>query len=395
MVTVLKESTDFLAIATTLAEEFAKTAVLRDAKGGTPTEELKKLRESGLLNLVIPKEYGGIGETWPKALKVVREIAKTDGSVGQLLGYHYFNTAIPRFFGTPEQYAEFSTASARHNWFWSDAANPRDPDSILTPDGENFRLNGLKNFATGTKCSDVVIVGGRREDLGNEVYAVIPSDREGLQINDDWNYIGQRQTESGSVAFHNVLIRREEILGNPDSNDPPRPFATLFTPLGQLVFVHLYLGIALGAFAEAKKYTLTHTRPWIISPAETAAQDPYIIEQYGNMWVDLAATISHADHVTLLAQAAWEKGEELTVAERGELAVSVASAKVLSTRVALDVTNKIFEVTGARSAANKYRFDRYWRNVRTHTLHDPVAYKVYEVGNWVLNGQMPNFTLYT
>lgn len=395
MVTVLKESTDFLAVATALAEEFAKTAVLRDAKGGTPSEELKQLRESGLLKLVLPQEYGGFGETWPNAFKVVREIAKSDGSVGQLLGYHYFNTAIPRLFGIAEQYADFSSASVRHNWFWGDAANPRDPDLILTSDGEDFRLNGLKNFATGTKCSDVIVIGGTRQDLGNVVFAIIPSDRQGVKINDDWNYIGQRQTESGSVAFHNVLIRRDEVLGNPDSSEHPSPFATLITPLGQLIFVNLYLGIALGAFAEAKKYTLTQTQPWILSPAKTAAQDPYMIEQYGNLWVDLAATISHADYVASLLQTAWEKGEQLTAAERGEVAVSVASAKVLSTRVALDVTSKIFEMMGARSAANKYRFDRYWRNVRTHTLHDPVVYKVHEVGNWVLNQQLPTFTLYT
>ncbi|MEH2250250.1 acyl-CoA dehydrogenase family protein [Nostoc sp.] len=396
MVTVLnKESTDFLAVATALAEKFAQTAVLRDAKGGTPTDELKQLRESGLLKLVLPKEYGGFGETWPNALKVVREIAKTDGSLGQLLGYHYFNTVVPLLFGTAEQYAHYSSESVRHNWFSGDAANPRDPDLIVTPDGENFRLNGLKNFATGTKASDVVVIAGTRQDLGNLVFAIIPSDRQGVQINDDWNYIGQRQTDSGSVAFSNVLISRDEILGNPDSNEHPSPFATLITPLGQLVFVNLYLGIALGAFAEAKQYTLTQTRPWILSSAETAAQDPYIIEQYGNLWVDLAATISHADHVASVLQTAWEKGEHLTATERGEVAVSVATAKVLSTRVALDVTSKIFEVTGARFAANKYRFDRYWRNIRTHTLHDPVAYKVYEVGNWVLNKQIPTFTLYT
>ena len=85
----------------------------------------------------------------------------------------------------------------------------------------------------------------------------------------------------------------------------------------------------------------------------------------------------------------------MTAAERGEVAVTVATAKVLSSRVALETTSKIFEVTGTRAAASKYRFDRFWRNVRTHTLHDPVAYKVYEVGNWVLNQQIPVFTLYT
>jgi alkylation response protein AidB-like acyl-CoA dehydrogenase len=94
-------------------------------------------------------------------------------------------------------------------------------------------------------------------------------------------------------------------------------------------------------------------------------------------------------------QNAWDKGEQLTAAERGEVAVTIATAKVLSTRVALETTSKIFEVTGTRAAASKHRFDRFWRNVRTHTLHDPVVYKVHEVGNWVLNEQIPVFTLYT
>ncbi|MHC5770058.1 MAG: acyl-CoA dehydrogenase family protein [Nostoc sp.] len=161
------------------------------------------------------------------------------------------------------------------------------------------------------------------------------------------------------------------------------------------MFVNFYLGIALGAFEEARKYTLSTTRPWIFSPAEKAYNDPYIIEQYGNLWVDLRAAISHVDYVNTVIQGAWEKGEQLSAEERGEVAVTVATAKVFSTRVALETTSKIFEVTGTRTAAKKYGFDRFWRNVRTHTLHDPVVYKVHEVGNWVLNEQIPVFTLYT
>lgn len=103
----------------------------------------------------------------------------------------------------------------------------------------------------------------------------------------------------------------------------------------------------------------------------------------------------HADRVASLFQTAWDKGEQLTVVERGEVAVAIATAQVLTTRVGLNVTNKIFEVMGARAGASKYRFDRYWRNIRTHTLHDPVVYKVHEVGNWILNEQIPVFTLYT
>ncbi|MBV9388918.1 MAG: acyl-CoA dehydrogenase family protein [Chroococcidiopsidaceae cyanobacterium CP_BM_ER_R8_30] len=390
-----RESKDHIALAASLAEEFAKTAIERDAKGGSPTKELHLLRESGLLKLHIPKEYGGLGGDWMTALKVVQEIAKADGSLGQLLGYHYVNSVTPQLFGTAAQKHKFYTDLAKSNWYFGDSVNPRDPDLILSPDGENFRLNGVKNFSTGAKGSDVIVIAGTRDDLGNVLFALIKSDRSGIKINDDWDYIGQRQTDSGSVEFHNVLIYRNEVLGDPDANTHPSPFATLITPLIQSVFVNFYLGIALGAFEEAKKYTLSITRPWIFSLAEKAAQDPYIIEQYGNLWVNLRAAISHVDYVNSVVQAAWDKGEQLTAAERGEVAVTVATAKVLSTRVALETTSKIFEVTGTRAAATKHRFDRFWRNVRTHTLHDPVAYKVHEVGNWILNEQTPVFTLYT
>lgn len=398
VVATAKESqaaNDYLAIATALAAEFAQTAVDRDQKGGSPTAELNRLRESGLLKLLISKEYGGFGQTWLTALEIVREIAKADGSLGQLLGYHYVNSVVPELSGTLEQKIHFYTETARNDWYWGNAVNPRDPELVLTAEGEHFRLNGTKNFATGSVGSDIIVATGLRQDLGNLLFGVIPSHREGVVLNDDWDYIGQRQTDSGSVTFNNVLIHKDEILGDPDSIEPTTPFASLVTPAIQSVFVNLYLGIALGAFEEAKNYTLSTTRPWIFSPAQTAAADPYIIEQYGNIWVSLISTISHANYTNSVLQSAWEKGEQLTAAERGETAVTIATAKVLSTRVALEVTSKIFEVIGTRAAASKYRFDRFWRNVRTHTLHDPVVYKAHEVGNWVLNQQIPTFTLYT
>jgi alkylation response protein AidB-like acyl-CoA dehydrogenase len=61
----------------------------------------------------------------------------------------------------------------------------------------------------------------------------------------------------------------------------------------------------------------------------------------------------------------------------------------------LEVTSGLFELTGARSTANRYGFDRFWRNVRTHTLHDPVVYKAREVGNFALNGRIANDPFYT
>jgi alkylation response protein AidB-like acyl-CoA dehydrogenase len=75
-------------------------------------------------------------------------------------------------------------------------------------------------------------------------------------------------------------------------------------------------------------------------------------------------------------------------------AVAVYEAKVVTTRVALDATSRLFEIQGARATTAAYGFDRHWRNVRTHTVHDPVAYKAREVGDWALNRHAPEFSLY-
>lgn len=73
----------------------------------------------------------------------------------------------------------------------------------------------------------------------------------------------------------------------------------------------------------------------------------------------------------------------------------VASVKVVATDTGLRVTQGVFELTGARSSAKKVGLDRFWRDVRTHTLHDPVAYKEAELGRFVLTGEGPEPTWYT
>jgi alkylation response protein AidB-like acyl-CoA dehydrogenase len=90
----------------------------------------------------------------------------------------------------------------------------------------------------------------------------------------------------------------------------------------------------------------------------------------------------------------------VSVAEKPDLssgaaAATVYAAKVHRTRTALDITGAIFDLMGARATSGRYGFDRFWRNVRTHTLHDPVAYKAREVGNFALNGRITPDPLYT
>ena len=65
-----------------------------------PFAEIDVLRQSGLLKLLVPVEDGGLGGRWTDALEVTRTIASGDGSIGQLIGYHYVNSQTPELAGT-------------------------------------------------------------------------------------------------------------------------------------------------------------------------------------------------------------------------------------------------------------------------------------------------------
>jgi alkylation response protein AidB-like acyl-CoA dehydrogenase len=161
------------------------------------------------------------------------------------------------------------------------------------------------------------------------------------------------------------------------------------------VFVNFYLGIARGALETAATYTREKTRSWLHGGHSAAVDEPYVVDVYGDFQTKLWAVEALADAVAIEGQRIHENAWEVTEAERGEHEVRVAAVKARATEVALEVTSGIFEVTGARSTASKEGLDRFWRNVRTHTLHDPVAYKRREVGRHLLTGELPEPTWYS
>ena len=107
---------DSLAIAASLAREFAATAAARDKTGGTPKRERDALRASGLLKLVVPTAFGGAGRPWTEALRVVRTIAEADGSLGHVLGYHYLVSSAPRLLGSEAQWQRWVDQQPLEIW---------------------------------------------------------------------------------------------------------------------------------------------------------------------------------------------------------------------------------------------------------------------------------------
>ena len=377
-----------------LAAEFALTAVERDERGGTPKAERDALRHSGLLALSIPTQYGGLGARWSETLGIVREFAKVDSSIAHVFGFHHLMLATVRLFARPDQWQPWFEQTARKNWFWGNALNPLDTRTVVKDFGGWREFSGKKSFCSGATDSEMLIASAVDESAGGKLLiAAIPSGRSGITLHNDWNNIGQRQTDSGSASFERVRVEESELLLDPGPLSTP--FACLRPLIAQLTFTHMFLGIAEGAFEEARHYTLTETRSWHKSSADDVRQDPYVLHHYGEFWVALEGVRLLVERAADLLDQAWAKGPNLSEHERGQLAIAIATAKVAATRQGLDLCSRLFEVTGARSTHASLRLDRHWRNLRTQTLHDPVDYKLHELGDWALNQSLPIPTFYS
>ncbi|OWV97343.1 acyl-CoA dehydrogenase [Rhizobium sp. R72] len=382
---------DLFSRAEIVSADLSRRAADLDREGRPPLAEIVKLKSSGLLNALHASEIGGGGLDWVDGLRLTRILARGESSVGQLLGYHFVNSQYVYWAFDEARARSLGAETTAKNLYWGAAVNPRDPGLVLTRRGSGYVLNGRKSFSTAAHISDYINANASLDD--KIVGFAVPTNRPGYTANDDWDNFGQRLSDSGSVEFHDFPIYEEDFVDAPGKASPV--LATFNTPLIQLVFVNFYLGTAEGALQAAIDYVKTTTRPWVTSGVERAADDPYILERIGEFTAALKASAALADAAATAVQTGLAKGHHVTERERGEAAAEAYAAKVHATHVSLDITSRVFELTGARSTAQRYRFDRFWRNVRTHTLHDPVFYKAKEVGEFVLNDRLPEVSLYS
>jgi len=376
-----------------LVDTLRADAAARDLDGAEPVREVQLLKESGLLTLLIPTEYGGIGESWLTANAVTRMVAAADANVGHLLGYHYLQMWRTELFDRADLVARSRRETVAGNHFWAGVSNPLDAALELTPVDGGFHLGGRKTFATGAAVADRLVVSATRTDNDEKLTFVLDARAQGVGYLGDWDNIGQRLTASGGVVFTDVKLSADNVLGPQPENQSPR--LSLAAIGFQLFLTQVYVGIAEGALIEAADYTRHRSRPWFLSGVDSAVDDPHIVAGYGELVAQVRAAGALTDDAARALGEAFDRGDDLSEAERGEAAVTISAAKVVATRVVNETTSKVFEFVGARGTASKYAFDRFWRNARTLTLHDPVVYKAREVGAHFLTGERPPYTGYS
>lgn len=133
-------------------------------------------------------------------MAVVRTFARVDGSLAHVFGFQHLMLATARLFGQPEQWQPLLASTAERAWFWGNALNPLGARTTLRREGGVLSISGQKSFCSGSPDSDMLIVSALRPPEARLAIAAIPTNREGMTVHADWDNIGQRQTDSGSVS---------------------------------------------------------------------------------------------------------------------------------------------------------------------------------------------------
>ncbi|WP_175653013.1 SfnB family sulfur acquisition oxidoreductase [Pseudomonas sp. Marseille-P9899] len=385
-VTVITTDAEAQAIAEQIAGQLQHDSALRDRERRLPHPELELFTRSGLWGISVPKAFGGAGVSNVTLAKVVARIAQADSSLGQIPQNHFYALEVLRVNGTPEQqqrlYAEvlagrrFGNALAE---LGTKTANER--TTALTRDGDGYRINGRKFYATGAIYAQRIPT-SVVDEHGVQQLAFVPADSAGLKVIDDWSGFGQRTTGSGSVVFDNVRVEAADVVPFQSAFERPTPVG----PLAQILHAAIDTGIARAAYEDALHFVRTRTRPWIDASSEKATEDPLSLKTFGHLAIRLHAAealLERAGEFLDLAQADTNAD---TVAAAS---IAVAEARAISTEISLAAGSTLFELAGSQATLAEHGLDRHWRNARTHTLHDPVRWKYHAIGNYYLNDQNP------
>ncbi|MDQ0323150.1 SfnB family sulfur acquisition oxidoreductase [Pararhizobium capsulatum DSM 1112] len=378
---VITSDDEAIAIAQRLAGEFAVGAALRDREGLLPLAEVDAYSQSGLWGINIPKAYGGPGVSYKTLARVIAILAAADPSIAQITQNHLAINGHIDLDGTEEQKKEFFgwvLSGLRFGNAFSELNSKTVAafETRVTYDVDHVIVNGEKFYTTGALLSHIIPIVAVDED-GKGFLVFTDRDAPGITVTNNWSSFGQRTTASGSVKIENVRVPKSRLLPVAAFDRP-----TVAGPVSQIIQAAVDAGIARGAIEDTIAFIKTQSRPWIDSGKETAGEDPFTIAAIGDLKIRLHA----AEALLGIAAEAIDRGVENPTEEViADATIKTAEAKVLTTEIAILATNKLFELAGTRSTLAKHNLDRHWRNARAHTLHDPVRWKFFHVGNFYLN----------
>lgn len=369
-----------------VARIFAEGASERDRDRRLPWDEIEAFTASGLGGITVPRDHGGADVSHATLAEVFAILAAADASAAQIPQNQFGVLALVRAAASPAP-AERIFSDVLAGYRIGNAGPARGGRAIthvgtrLTPGPEGARLSGERFYSTGALFAHWIPT--RAEDAdGRPLLVWVRRDAPGVRVVDDWQGFGQRTTASGTVVFADAPIAEGLTIDLTGLAERP----ALFGPVSQLVQAAIDAGIARGAVAAALDFVRTKTRAYPFT-VEHATEDPYILGEIGRLQTDLHA----AEEVLARAGRTLDRivAVPVTAKSSAEASVSVAEAKILTTEIALEASERLLELAGASATRAGTNLGRFWRDARVHTLHDPVRWKYHLLGNYTLNGALP------
>ena len=347
-----------------LAQQIAPRADAADRAGKLPPEDMQLLRESGYLTLSVPAEFGGQGASLRDCIEAQLALATASCSTAIVaaMQLHIFGNARETHPWPQPYFEQFCRAAVEEKALFNSVASEPTLGSpsrggafhthaVKTPDG--WRINGHKNWSTGGKHLDYLLVGLSIE--GESALIVVPNHIEGVEWVETWgDSLSLRASDSHDVYFRDVIVPAENLVqrGKSEKRLPNAWFPMLVSAT--------YLGAALAARDTIIRYALDRVPTALGKPIATL---PKIQRQVGE--VDLALQTAR---LFLLDVASQWQGD---AASFQSMYPKIIAAKHLATETAITVTDQVMRIAGGNAIAHTLPFERFFRDARGGIAHPP------------------------
>ncbi|MEU0498638.1 acyl-CoA dehydrogenase family protein [Mycobacterium sp. NPDC006124] len=370
----------------------------RDLNDENPFDQVAALKQAGFGTLRLPPELGGAGLTVPQLFSAVVDVARADPVVAHIFRTHFwFTEERLRTAALGDPTSRQWLRKVADGQLFGNAFSEKGTNAVgslvfntrLLPDpAGGYRLEGEKFYSTGTLFSDHLTVTATT-DHDSVATVVVPADRTGVKLIDDWDGFGQRRTGTGTTVFKNVAVTSDEILTDSPYDAQPVPsvqYASL------QLFIHAVVaGILAGVVDDGVALLRSRDRSFSHAPTDRPTDDPLLQRLLGELastaFIAKAAVLDAAEAVAVATNSAATTPDGNPDAQLAQDAqVKVAQVKVHLDAIAPEAATRLLELGGASAASRQKGLDRHWRNIRTITLHNPVAYKAVAIGANLLHG---------
>jgi alkylation response protein AidB-like acyl-CoA dehydrogenase len=324
-----------------------------------PIEVFRQLGDLGLMGVLVPQEYGGAGFGYLEYITAIAELSKIDGSIGLSMAAH--NSLCTNHilsFANDEQKHKYLPRLASGQWIgaWgltepntgSDAGNMR---TVAVSDGDHFILNGAKNFITHGKSGNVAVVIVRTGEVGDShgmTAFVVEKGTPGFTSGKKENKLGMRASETAELIFTDCRLHKSQMLGEEGEG-----FIQAMKVLdgGRISIASLSLGIAMGAFEAALRYS--KERHQFNQPISKFQGIAFKL-------ADMATKIEAARLLTYRAGDLKNKGLEVNKES--------AMAKLFASEVAVEVANDCVQIFGGYGYTKDFPAEKYYRDAKLCTI---------------------------